>query len=157
MATLWKCVAVPSGNPPGPPHAARMPHTTHAGEDSPRDKMDAPAACAVPLRPHCGGVLTRTRNVSEYMLVLYLCLVRLVADSLHDKLYNKIHNESTTNRKLYNQSATNPQQIYNGSNSRTIESHQVRNIPQNPTVRCATNPQPIEQVEIILLQQLRFV
>jgi len=27
MATLWKCVAEPSGNPPGPAHAAR---TTHA-------------------------------------------------------------------------------------------------------------------------------
>ena len=28
-----ECVAEPSGNPPGPPHAARMPHThtTHAG------------------------------------------------------------------------------------------------------------------------------
>jgi len=33
MATLGKCVAEPSGNPPGPPHTAR---TTHAGEDSPR-------------------------------------------------------------------------------------------------------------------------
>jgi len=33
METLWKCVAEPSGNPPGPPHAAR---TTHAGEDSHR-------------------------------------------------------------------------------------------------------------------------
>jgi len=63
-------------NPSGPPHAARMPHThtTHAGEDSPRDKMDTPAACAVPFRPHCGGVVERTRNVSEYMLVLALCL-----------------------------------------------------------------------------------
>jgi len=70
-------VAEPSGNPPGPLHAARMPHThtTHAGEDSPLDKMDTSAACAVPLRPHCGSVLTRTRNVSEYMLVLALCLV----------------------------------------------------------------------------------
>jgi len=27
MATLWKCVAEPSGNPPGPAHTAR---TTHA-------------------------------------------------------------------------------------------------------------------------------
>jgi len=53
---------------------ARMPHThsTHAGEDSHRDKKDAPAVCAVPFRPHCGGVATRTRNVSEYMLVLAL-------------------------------------------------------------------------------------
>jgi len=45
-------------------HAAR---TTHA--------CDAPAACAVPFRPYCGGVVTRTQNVSEYMLVLALCLV----------------------------------------------------------------------------------
>ena len=37
--------------------------------------IDAPAACAVPFRPYCGGVVTRTRNVSEYMLVLALCLV----------------------------------------------------------------------------------
>ena len=33
VATLWKCVAEPSGNPPGPPHACRtrtlrMPATT---------------------------------------------------------------------------------------------------------------------------------
>ena len=45
-------------------HAAHA-HYTHAGEDSPRDKMDAPTACAVPFRPLCGGVVTRTRNVSE--------------------------------------------------------------------------------------------
>ena len=78
MATLWKCVAEPSVNPSGPPHAARMPHThtTHAGEDSlAGDNMDALAACAVPFRTHCGGVVTRTRNVSEYMLALALRLV----------------------------------------------------------------------------------
>ena len=45
------------------------------------DKIDAPAACdvicneAVPFRPYCVGVATRTRNVSEYMLVLAVCLV----------------------------------------------------------------------------------
>ena len=39
------------------------------------DKIDAPAACAFPFRPYCGGVVTRTRNVSEYILVLTLCLV----------------------------------------------------------------------------------
>ena len=33
--------------------------------------MDAPAACAVPFRPYSGGVVTRTRNVSEYMLVAH--------------------------------------------------------------------------------------
>jgi len=31
MATLWKCVAEPSGNPPGPSHTARTTHVrTHA-------------------------------------------------------------------------------------------------------------------------------
>ena len=39
------------------------------------DKIDAPAACAVPFRPYCEGVVTRTQNVSEYMLVLALFLV----------------------------------------------------------------------------------
>jgi len=58
------------------PHACRtctlrMPAKTPLA----RDKIDAPAACAVPFRPCCGGVVTRTRNVSEYMLVLAVCLV----------------------------------------------------------------------------------
>ena len=42
------------------------------------DKIDAPAACAVPFRPHRGGVVTRTRNVSDYMLVLALCLFNVL-------------------------------------------------------------------------------
>ena len=54
-------------------HALRMPAKTPLAGD----KIDAPAACAVPFRPYCGGVVTRTRNVSEYMLVLALCLVSL--------------------------------------------------------------------------------
>jgi len=33
------------------------------------DKIDAPAACAVPFRPYRGGLVTRTQNVSEFMLV----------------------------------------------------------------------------------------
>ena len=39
---------------------------------------------AVPFHPYCGvpsilwGVVTRTRNVSEYMLVLTVCLVSLL-------------------------------------------------------------------------------
>ena len=33
---------------------------------------------AVPFRPYCAGVATGTRNVSEYMLVLALCLVVVV-------------------------------------------------------------------------------
>ena len=68
-------MAEPSGNPPGPAHAAR---TTHARTHAP-----AIACCvcdvicneAVPFRPYWAGVATRTRNVSEYMLVLALCLV----------------------------------------------------------------------------------
>jgi len=39
------------------------------------NKIDAPVACAVPFRPYCAGVATRTRNASEFMLVLALCLV----------------------------------------------------------------------------------
>jgi len=76
MATLWKCVAELSGNVPDPPHARRtrtlrMPAKTPLAGDN----IDAPASCAIPFRPYCGGVVTRTRNVSEYMLVLDLCLV----------------------------------------------------------------------------------
>jgi len=58
------------------PHACR-PRTVRMPAKTPLagDNMDAPAACAVPFRPHCGGVLTRMRNVCEYMLVLALCLV----------------------------------------------------------------------------------
>ena len=78
-------MAEPSGNPPGPPHAARTPHacrtrTLRMPAKTPLagDKIDAPAACAVPFRPYCGGVVTRTRNVSEYMLVLAVCLVIII-------------------------------------------------------------------------------
>jgi len=63
------------------PHACRtrtlrMPAKTPLAGDN----MDAPAACAVLFRPYCGGVVTRTRNVSEYMLVLALCLVTFVVN-----------------------------------------------------------------------------
>ena len=57
MATLCKYVAEPSGNPPGPPHAACMPHThirMPAKTSLAGDKIDAPAACAVPFLPYCG-------------------------------------------------------------------------------------------------------
>ena len=37
---------------------------------------------AVPFRPYCAGVATRTRNVSEYMLVLVLCLVGFEDDAM---------------------------------------------------------------------------
>ena len=52
-------------------HGTTMPAKTPLASD----KIDAPAACAVPFRPHCGGVVARTRDVSEYMLALVLCLV----------------------------------------------------------------------------------
>ena len=35
----------------------------------------------VPFRPYCAGVATRTRNVSEYMLVVALCLVSLSSET----------------------------------------------------------------------------
>jgi len=63
-------------------HAHRTPHacrtrTLRMPAKTPLagDKIDAPAACAVPFCPYCGGVVTRAQNVSEYMLVLALCLV----------------------------------------------------------------------------------
>jgi len=58
------------------PLALRMPAKTPLASD----KIDAPAACATlsATRPfhfvYAAGVVTRTRNVSEYMLVLALCL-----------------------------------------------------------------------------------
>jgi len=58
------------------PHALRMlAKTPLAG-----DKVDMPAACAVPFHPYCGGVVMRTQNVSEHMLmlILALCLVLYV-------------------------------------------------------------------------------
>jgi len=58
------------------PHACRtrtlrMPAKTPLAGDN----IYAPAAFAVPFRLYCGGVVTRTRNVSKYMLLVALCLV----------------------------------------------------------------------------------
>ena len=74
MATLWKCVGDPSGNPPGSLHVCRT-RTLRMSAKTPLadDKINVPAVCTVPFRPYCGGVVMRTRNVSEYMLVLALC------------------------------------------------------------------------------------
>jgi len=55
-------------------HELRLPAKTPLASH----KVDAPAACAVPFRPYCGGVVTRTRNISEYMVVLALCLVIII-------------------------------------------------------------------------------
>ena len=64
-------MAQPSGNPPGQAHAAR---TTHARTH----------ARAVPFASDA----TRTRNVSEYMLVLALCLVCLFVSNFAQKRPN---------------------------------------------------------------------
>jgi len=67
------------------PHALRMPAKTSLASD----KIDTSVACVTlsattPLHfvHTAGGVLTRTRNVSEYMLVLALCLVSIVVVTL---------------------------------------------------------------------------
>ena len=59
MATLWKCMAELSGNLPGPPHAACMPHThtTHAGEDPLLATKSTWLLCAPFHFVHTAGVL----------------------------------------------------------------------------------------------------
>jgi len=52
-------------------HALRMPAKTPLAGD----KIDTPTVCAIPFRPYYRGVAMQTRNISEYMLVLALCLV----------------------------------------------------------------------------------
>jgi len=47
------------------------------------DKINTPAAGAVPFRPYCRGAVTRTRNVCEYMLEFALCLVITVTGARH--------------------------------------------------------------------------
>jgi len=88
-ALLWQHYANVWQRPAIIRQAQRTPHAlcTHARTHArTADKIDVPAACAtlsatrpsaVPFRPFCAGVATRTRNVSEYMLVLALCLVSL--------------------------------------------------------------------------------
>ena len=49
---------------------------------------------AVPFRPYCAGVATRTRNVSKYMLVLALCPVL--------KLYTAVTNVLLTSVSVVN-------------------------------------------------------
>ena len=58
------------------PHACRT-RTLRMPAKTPLtgDEIDAHATCAVSFRPYCGGVVPRTQNVTEYMLVFTLCLV----------------------------------------------------------------------------------
>jgi len=75
MATLWKCLAEPGGYPSGPAHAARTTHAPAIKSTWRLGVCDVNCNEAVPFRPYCAGVATRTRNVSEYILLLALCLV----------------------------------------------------------------------------------
>jgi len=60
------------------PHALRMPAKTPLTSDNACCVRNVKCIEAVPFRPYCGGVVTLTRTVSEYMLVLALCLVRII-------------------------------------------------------------------------------
>jgi len=78
VALLWQHYGNAWQSPAVIRQAHHMPHALHmrgAKTFLAGNKIDSPAACAVPFRPYCGGVVTRTRNVSEYMLVLAVCLV----------------------------------------------------------------------------------
>ena len=79
-ALLWQHYGNAWQSPAVIRQAQRTPHAlrTHARTS---DKIDVKiGVCdvicneAVPFRPYRAGVATRTRNVSEYMLVLALCL-----------------------------------------------------------------------------------
>jgi len=79
MATLWKCVADPRDNPPGPLHAAHAHYVC-------RRRLTSPAITSMRLLRapfhfvHTArGVVTRMQNVGEYMLVLALCLVSCIS------------------------------------------------------------------------------
>jgi len=82
IALLWQHYGNALQSPAVIRQAHRMPHACRtrtlrmlAKTPLTGNKIDAPAACAVPFRPYCGGVVTQMRNVSEYVLVLALCLV----------------------------------------------------------------------------------
>jgi len=62
------------------PHALRMPAKTPLASDADNACCVRDVICneAVPFRPYCAGVVTRTRNVSEYMPVLAVRLVIIV-------------------------------------------------------------------------------
>jgi len=82
VALLWQHYGNAWQSPAVICQAHRMPHacrtrTLRMPAKTPLagDNIGAPAACAIPFHPYCGGVVTRTPNVSEYMLVLTLCLV----------------------------------------------------------------------------------
>ena len=67
IALLWQHYGNALQSPAVIRQAQRTPHMP-AKTPLANDKIDAPPACAVPFRPQCGGVVTQTRNVSEYSL-----------------------------------------------------------------------------------------
>ena len=84
VALLWQHYGNAWQSPAVIHQAHRTQHaccTLHMPAKTPlaSNKIDVPAACTVPFRPYCVGVVTRTWNVSKYMLVITLCLVMLVA------------------------------------------------------------------------------
>jgi len=83
-------------------HGARRTHYACRRRLTPLagDKIDAPAACAVLFRPYCGDVITRTRNVSEYMLVLALCLVSSLHYHHHHHHHHVFDNLAPTGEKI---------------------------------------------------------
>jgi len=75
VALLWQHYGNAWQSPAVICQAHHTPHT-HTGEDPlAGNKTNTPAARDVPFHPYCGGVVMRMQNVSEYMLVLALCLV----------------------------------------------------------------------------------
>jgi len=80
VALLWQNYGNAWQSPAVIRQAHRLPHTLRMPAKTPLagDKINAPAACAIPFCPYCGGVVTQTQNVSEYMLVLAVCLVAVI-------------------------------------------------------------------------------
>ena len=77
-------MAEPSGNPSGPPHAARTTHACGVWRRLPSPAIKSTRLLRAPFHfVHTAGVVTRTRNVSEYMLVLTLCKVDNSSPILH--------------------------------------------------------------------------
>jgi len=68
------------------PHALRMPAKTALASDNACWVRDVICNKAVPFRPNAGRIVTRTRNVSECMLVLALSLVIIVTWHYRDVL-----------------------------------------------------------------------
>jgi len=78
------------------PAVIRQAHTARRTRYACRRRLPSPAIKSTRLlgarrylqrgrsfRPYCGDVVTRTRNVSEYMLVLALCLVNIAVSLLN--------------------------------------------------------------------------